>query len=43
MNHTQNTNVDWAHLLLSADLDIPIGKSEFSIVCPFHDDSVASC
>ena len=43
MNPTQHINIDWVHLLLAANLDVPIGKSEFSIVCPFHDDSVASC
>ena len=36
-------NIDWGQLLLNASIDVPSGAAEFSIVCPFHDDTIASC
>ena len=45
MHHTQITNddVDWGNILLSADIDVPHGRSEFSIPCPFHLVNSPSC
>ena len=45
MHHTQITNddVDWGNILLSADIDVPHGRAEFSIPCPFHLDNSPSC
>ena len=35
--------VNWAQLLLENGIDVPSEHEEFSIRCPFHNDSVASC
>jgi len=44
MNHTKISNTtDWEKILLSADINIPYGRTEFSIICPFHVDNVPSC
>ena len=41
MNQLQT--IDWAKILLSADIDIPFNRTEFSTLCHFHSDSSASC
>lgn len=45
MNLTQTTKetVNWAKILLSANIDVPMHRNEFSIVCPFHLDTTPSC
>ena len=45
MSHTQTSNneIDWGKILLSADIDVPNSRSEFSIPCPFHLDNSPSC
>ena len=45
MNLTQTTKdtVDWVKVLLSANIDVPINRNEFSLVCPFHLDATPSC
>ena len=35
--------MDWNQLLLNAGVDVPLGKTEFNIVCPLHTDRSASC
>jgi len=35
--------IDWAEALQKVGIDVPLGTDEFSVVCPFHDDNVASC
>ena len=39
----QSQTIDWAKVLVSADVDVPLSRSEFSTLCPFHSDSRASC
>ena len=45
MNLQQITkeSIDWTKVLLSADIDVPMDRSEFSTVCPFHIDNTPSC
>ena len=45
MNLTQTTkeNIDWVKVLLSANIDVPEYRTEFSLVCPFHVDTTPSC
>ena len=35
--------IDWGKVLLEAGVDVPSDRDEFSILCPFHKDNVASC
>jgi len=35
--------IDWTKVLLAADINIPLNRTEFSTLCPFHSDSRASC
>ena len=35
--------IEWDSLLLDAGIDVPFGKEQFNILCPFHSDAVASC
>ena len=35
--------MNWAQVLLENGIDVPVEHDEFSIRCPFHNDSVASC
>tara|TARA_Y100000310_G_scaffold341508_1_gene440868 strand:- start:658 stop:1551 length:894 start_codon:yes stop_codon:yes gene_type:complete len=39
---TKNT-IDWTKVLLSANIDVPMHRNEFSLVCPFHLDTTPSC
>ena len=39
----QRTNMDWATALTDMGLSIPIGDSQVSILCPFHEDTTESC
>ena len=34
---------NWAQLFLDNDFSVPIAQDQFSILCPFHEDSVQSC
>ena len=36
-------SIDWANVLMDVGIDVPIQKAQFNIVCPFHDDTHASC
>jgi len=36
-------SIDWANVLMDVGIDVPIQKTQFNIVCPFHDDTHASC
>ena len=38
-----NSDIDWAQILLATNLAIPIDRDEFSIPCPLHLDTHASC
>ena len=38
-----NSETDWIQILLATNLDIPIDRDEFSIPCPLHLDTHASC
>ena len=38
-----NDEIDWVKVLLATNLDIPIDREEFSIPCPLHLDTHASC
>tara|TARA_R110002020_G_scaffold388007_3_gene598727 strand:+ start:3482 stop:4345 length:864 start_codon:yes stop_codon:yes gene_type:complete len=35
--------IDWIEALEKVGIDVPLGTDEFSVICPFHDDKVASC
>ena len=35
--------IDWIEALQKVGIDAPLGTDEFSVICPFHDDKVASC
>ena len=43
LSRTTKPIIDWAKILLSADIDVPFPRDEFSIVCPFHSDTTPSC
>ena len=43
LNQIINEGIDWVNVLLAINLDIPIDKDEFSIPCPLHLDTHASC
>jgi hypothetical protein len=34
---------DWTSALLNIGINVPLDKDEFSILCPFHDDTRSSC
>lgn len=36
-------NVDWATALTDIGLSIPVGDTQISILCPFHEDTTESC
>jgi DNA primase len=42
-NQIINEQVDWIKVLLASNIDIPIDRDEFSIPCPLHLDTHASC
>ena len=39
----KRSNVDWATALTDIGLSIPVGDSQISILCPFHQDTTESC
>jgi DNA primase len=43
LNQIINGDIDWTQILLATNLDIPIDRDEFSIPCPLHLDTHASC
>lgn len=43
LDQTINGDTDWIKILLATNLDIPIDRDEFSIPCPLHLDTHASC
>ncbi len=43
LNQIINSETDWVQILLATNLDIPIDRDEFSIPCPLHLDTHASC
>ena len=45
MNLIQTTKqtIDWTKVLLSANIDVPLHRTEFSLICPFHLDNTPSC
>lgn len=34
---------NWTQLFVDNDFQIPIAEDQFSILCPFHEDTVQSC
>ena len=33
---------DWERALIEAGIDVPLGRRQFNIVCPFHHDNTPS-